>query len=54
VLPCGQVIYQLNDQIVLLDIESRKVGLVARGFGPVVLLAANLAEPIWTTCTGSA
>jgi hypothetical protein len=51
VLPRGQVIYQLSSQIVLVDIESRKVGLVARGFGPVVIPAANLAEPIWTTET---
>jgi hypothetical protein len=43
-LPGNQVIFQLNDQIVLFDIESRKLGLVARGYGPLVIPAANRCD----------
>ncbi len=38
ILPGDQVVYQLDDQIVLLDIRSRKMGLLATGRGPVVVL----------------
>ncbi len=43
-LPGNQVVFQLNDQIVLLDIESRKLGLIARGYGPLVIPAANRCD----------
>jgi hypothetical protein len=38
VLPGELLIYQLGQQIVVLDIERRKIGLVAMGRGPVVVL----------------
>lgn len=38
VLPGELLIYQLGQQIVALDIERRKIGLVAMGRGPVVVL----------------
>jgi hypothetical protein len=38
VLPGDQVVYQLGDQIVVLDLRTRRIGLVARGRGPVVIL----------------
>jgi hypothetical protein len=38
VLPGDLLIYQLGQQIVALDMERRKVGLVAMGRGPVVVL----------------
>ena len=38
VLPGNQVVFQLGwDQIVLFDLDSRKIGLVARGRSPVVV-----------------
>jgi hypothetical protein len=38
VLPGGQIVYQLGSQIVLLDVDKRKLGLIALGRGPVVFL----------------
>jgi hypothetical protein len=38
ILPGDYVIYQLGDQIVLLDINNRKIRLVAIGRGPVVTM----------------
>jgi hypothetical protein len=39
ILPGNKVVYQLGeDQIVMLDLESRKIGLIARGCSPVVTL----------------
>ena len=38
VLPGDQVVYQLGDQIVVGDLNSRQIGLIARGRGPVVVL----------------
>jgi hypothetical protein len=38
VLPSERVIYQLGPQIVLLDLNSRKIGLITMGRGPVVIL----------------
>ena len=38
ILPGDQVVYQLGDQIVLLDLNARKIGLITRGRGPLVLL----------------
>ncbi|MFA6543980.1 MAG: hypothetical protein WCS99_06120 [Limisphaerales bacterium] len=38
VLPSGLLIYQLGHQIVALDLDHRKVGLVTLGRGPVVVL----------------
>ncbi len=36
-LPGDQVVYQLGDQIVLLDLNERKLGLITLGRGPVVV-----------------
>lgn len=36
-LPGDQVVYQLGDQIVILDLPTRRIGLIARGRGPVVI-----------------
>jgi hypothetical protein len=38
VLPGDQVVYQLDDRIVLLDIRKRKIGLLTTGRGPTVVL----------------
>lgn len=38
VLPGDEVVFQLNDQICIYDRESNKLGLLARGRGPVVVL----------------
>lgn len=38
VLDGDQVIYQLGDQIVLLDLEKDLIGVIARGYSPVVIL----------------
>jgi len=38
VLPGDRVVYQLGDQVVLLDLNLRKIGLIALGRGPVVTL----------------
>jgi len=35
-LPGDQVVFQMGDQIVLLDLESHKMGLVTKGRGPLV------------------
>jgi hypothetical protein len=40
VLPCGQVIYQLGDQVVLLDLDTRRLGVLAYGRGPLVIPGA--------------
>jgi hypothetical protein len=32
------VVYQLEDQIVAPDLEKKKMGLVTRGLGPIVVL----------------
>lgn len=41
VLPGDQVVYQLGDQIVLLDLNSRKLAFLALGQGPVVVLQSQ-------------
>ncbi len=42
VLPGDYVVYQLGEQIVLFDINGRRIRLLARGFGPVVVLKKKL------------
>ena len=37
-LPHDQVVYQLGDQIVLLDLNTMQIGVIARGRSPVVLI----------------
>lgn len=37
VTPSGQVVFQLGDQILLLDPASRRMGLLARGWSPLVV-----------------
>ncbi len=37
-LPHDQVVYQLGDQIVLLDLNTRQIGLITRGTSPVVII----------------
>lgn len=37
-LPHGQVVYQAGEQIVLLDLATRRIALLAIGQGPVVEL----------------
>ena len=44
VLPSDKVVYQLGDQIVLLDLNTRKIGLVTIGRGPVVVLDKDIRE----------
>jgi hypothetical protein len=39
-LPGDQVVYQLGDQIVLLDLNQRKLGLITLGRGPLAALDA--------------
>ncbi|MHB1458903.1 MAG: hypothetical protein ACYC0V_18485 [Armatimonadota bacterium] len=41
VLPGDQVVYQLGKQIVILDLNSRRIGLIAYGRSPVVRLSAE-------------
>lgn len=41
ILPGDQVVYQLGEQIVILDLNSRKIGLIAYGRSPVVRLVAE-------------
>ena len=36
-LPSGQVVYQLGDQIVLADLDRRRIGFLARGTGPLAI-----------------
>ena len=38
VLPSGQIVYQLGSQLVLLDANQRKIGLIALGRGPVLFV----------------
>lgn len=38
VLPGNQVVFQLDEQIVLFDLTTRKIGLVTMGRGPIVIL----------------
>jgi len=46
VLPGNQVVFQLGmNQIVLFDLDSRKIGLVARGRSPVVVFENPPANP---------
>jgi len=40
VLPSGQVIYQLADQIVLVDLDRRLIGFLVRGTGPLAIREA--------------
>lgn len=40
VLPSGQVVYQLADQIVLVDLDRRRIGYLARGAGPLAIREA--------------
>ncbi len=42
VLPGDLVVYQLGDQIVVLDLESRRLGFLASGRSPLVLLKEKL------------
>jgi hypothetical protein len=44
VLPQDQVVFQLGDQVVLLDLNTRKLGLLALGRGPVVALDSSTAN----------
>jgi hypothetical protein len=37
ILPGDQVICQLGDQIVVVDLETRRIGLITRGISPVVI-----------------
>jgi hypothetical protein len=37
ILPTGQVLFQLEDQIVILDVETRRLGFLVMGRGPVVV-----------------
>jgi hypothetical protein len=37
-LPDDQVVYQLGNQIVLLDLNKRQIGLITLGFSPIVAL----------------
>jgi hypothetical protein len=48
ILPGEQVVYQLGDQIVLLDLNTRTVGVVARGRGPLVVLDPPSAAAVAT------
>jgi hypothetical protein len=41
VLPGSLVVYQLGEQIVVLDLERRQLGLLAKGRSPVVALRAT-------------
>jgi hypothetical protein len=43
VLPSGIVIYELGEQIVALDLRSRRMGVVALGRGPAVVLEQGTA-----------
>lgn len=36
ILPSDQVVYQLGNQIVILDLSTRKLAFLALGQGPVV------------------
>ncbi|MCC7145557.1 MAG: hypothetical protein IT443_03855 [Phycisphaeraceae bacterium] len=45
VLPGDQVVYQLGDQIVLLDLPSQTIGLVTLGQSPLVVLDEDLVDP---------
>lgn len=38
VLPNDFVVYQMDDMILILDARARKLGMLARGYGPVVAL----------------
>jgi hypothetical protein len=37
ILPEDQVVFQMGEQIVLLDLNSRKIGFISKGIGPVVV-----------------
>lgn len=37
VLPSGQVVFRLGSQIVMADFDARRIALLARGLGPVVV-----------------
>lgn len=39
ILPGGQVVFELGGQICLLDLKTRKLGLLALGYSPVVILS---------------
>ncbi len=41
ILPGDQVVYQLGDQIIILDLNKRKIGLLAVGRSPVVTLGGK-------------
>ena len=45
VLPGDQIVYQLGNQIVLLDLNADKIGLITMGYGPVVILENKTEEP---------
>lgn len=44
ILPGNQVIYQLGDQIVLLDLNADKIGVITRGYSPLVVLETEDAK----------
>jgi len=44
VLPNDLVVYQLDDQIVLLDLNTRRIALLARGRSPLVVLRTPAPE----------
>jgi hypothetical protein len=44
-LPNAQVIYQLQDQIVLLDLPTKRMGLIALGHGPLVVRRQGAEKP---------
>lgn len=45
VVPGDQVVYQLGNQVVLLDLNADKIGLITMGYGPVVILENKTEEP---------
>ena len=46
VLPGDQVVYQLEDQIVLLDLPTRRIAMLTRGRSPVVIIpVASAPQP---------
>ena len=45
VVPGDQIVYQLGNQIVLLDLNADKIGLITMGHSPVVILENKTEEP---------
>ena len=44
-LPHDQALLQLDQQICLVDIPTRKIGLIKRGYGVLALLKAQIVPP---------